>query len=624
MGRTVLSSSTASFSSASCSSSSGSAKSRLRTSPSAAEDMERGPAKRARIDGVAQLQPAQALGQNDHKEVPAGFSAIKTSPASSFPSVPSHSVYACQPSRSTTLMDNVHGQILLPDICVAIINTSEFNRLRQIQQLGICNRVFGSATHTRFSHSVGVCHLAGKFARELNNNLENPNWPQATARDIKCVQVAGLCHDLGHAPFSHVFEKVLKKIGVKLGDDEGEWSHEKMGVRMLEHLFKKNAVSFEDYDMVYEEDFEFIRECIVGVDHQIRNMRDCKNSWPRPRWLYDIVSNHESGLDVDKLDYLMRDSKQSNVEVGSRFEYLLKCARVRMCEDQHLRIAFPDKAYMNVLKVFQCRYEMHQIVYQNRTVVGLEDLLVDAMVAAAPFVTWSDANCNSLHMSEAINDPYAFTWMTDTIWGQIMTGSDPNLSVAKQLLIRIDQRRKYPYIGEIVLKNNARLQARIYGPENVVLSRNSRGDWSDSESEPDCDSHSMQEYDSGARLTTSTVAEEIVREDTTGTLTTEDVIVHFKNVHHGKGIKNPNDSVYFFEKQRAWVGPTSAKPAPDNLARIIDSSKYNLPESFCERVIRVYCKRHEVQDILQECLRAWSKHNACPSPRGCSQSQETW
>ena len=118
------------------------------------------------------------------------------------------------------------------------------------------------------------------------------------------------------------------------------------------------------------------------------------------------------------------------------------------------------------------------------------------------------------------------------------------------------------------------------------------------------------------------MAEEIVRKDLTGKLRVEDVIVHFKNVHHGKGIRNPNDYVYFFEKQRPWEGPTSAKPAPDNMARIIDSGKYNLPESFCERVIRVYCKRQEVHDTLVECLREWSKSNACPSPRGCSQSQE--
>ena len=122
------------------------------------------------------------------------------------------------------------------------------------------------------------------------------------------------------------------------------------------------------------------------------------------------------------------------------------------------------------------------------------------------------------------------------------------------------------------------------------------------------------------RLTPSTVVEEIVRNDPTGTLCTDDVIVHFKNVHHGKGIKNPNDYVYFFEKQRPWEGPTSAKPAPDNLARTIDSRKYNLPESL-ERDSRVL-QENDMQDTLNECLRMWSKTNACPSPRGAAKARD--
>merc|ERR1711871_1485993 len=158
-----------------------------------------------------------------------------------------------------------------------------------------------------------------------------------------------------------------------------------------------------------------------------------------------------------------------------------------------------------------------------------------------------------------------------------------------QLLMRIDRRQKYAFVGEIVLKNNARLQARIYGAQNVVLSQRTFGssgkDWNSfgddesevGESEIDDEPSNLHSGEKAARLTSSDVVHEIVRNDPTGTLCADDVIVHFKNVHHGKGIKNPNDYVYFFEKQRPWEGPTSAKPAPDNLARTIDSRKYNLP-----------------------------------------------
>lgn len=175
-------------------------------------------------------------------------------------------------SRSCHLSDAVHGQVLQPGICLAIMDTCEFNRLRKIQQLGLCSRVFKDATHNRFSHSVGVSHLAGKFATQLNEQLKREGANEsivASERDIRCVQIAGLCHDLGHAPFSHVFEKVLRNIGVPLGEQHGEWNHEEMGVQMLTYLMTKNNIKWEEYDHNEEEDMKFIRECIVGVPGSI-------------------------------------------------------------------------------------------------------------------------------------------------------------------------------------------------------------------------------------------------------------------------------------------------------------------------------------------------------------------
>ena len=77
------------------------------------------------------------------------------------------------------------------------MDTPEFNRLRKIQQLGLCSRVFKDASHNRFSHSVGVSHLAGTFATQLNDHLKrehrhNPTLNIiASERDIRCVQIAG-------------------------------------------------------------------------------------------------------------------------------------------------------------------------------------------------------------------------------------------------------------------------------------------------------------------------------------------------------------------------------------------------------------------------------------------------
>jgi HD superfamily phosphohydrolase len=533
------------------------------------------------------------------------------------------------------MADAVHGQVLQPGICIAIMDTPEFNRLRKIQQLGLCSRVFKDASHNRFSHSVGVSHLAGKFATELNDQLKREQSRQnnpdtsiiATERDIRCVQIAGLCHDLGHAPFSHVFEKVLRQIGVPLGEGNGEWNHELMGTNMLQYLMRKNNINFEDYDHIEEEDMLFITECIIGVDNHVRCERNETCSWPRPSWLYDIVSNHESGLDVDKLDYLMRDSMFSHVRVGADFDYLLTSARVRLCDDHQYRITFPEKAYMEVFKVFECRYQLHQAVYQHRTVVGLEDLLVDAITAAAEHMVFYNEVNQPLPLHKAIWNCHAFSTMTDTIWDSIVNERNPEyrdkFQHSRHMFERIDRREKYPYVGEVYLGAEPELQARIYGKHNIVLNHAGEkkqrdhilyGYGSDNDDDSEC------ENDEVNTLTEQQLIRELVSFDDTAQLNEDNIIVHFKQAHFGQKTKNPNNEVYFFEKESNWRGSESQQPQPKQLAKRLADEKYSLPK-FCDRVIRVYCKKLECLPMLQSALRQWTRIHGCPSPRGGSQSQ---
>ena len=538
-------------------------------------------------------------------------------------------------SRSCTRADAVHGQVKQPGICVAIMDTPEFNRLRKIQQLGLCSRVFKDASHNRFSHSVGVSHLAGKFATQLNEHLKREQQNSkiiATERDIVCVQIAGLCHDLGHAPFSHVFEKVLKKIGVALGEKIGEWNHELMGTNMLKYLMLKNNIVFEDYDLVEEDDLLFIKECIIGVDNHTRCERNEEDSWPRPSWLYDIVSNHESGLDVDKLDYLMRDSLFSHVKVGADFDYLLTSARVRLCDDNQYRITFPEKAYMEVLKVFECRYQLHQTVYQHRTVVGLEDLLVDAITAAADHMVFYNDKNEKLPLNLAIWNCHAFSSMTDTIWDTIVNERSPEFrekfQYARHMLERIDRREKYPYVGEVFLGAEPVLQARIYGKHDIVLNHAGEKkqltlhsyDNKCEDEEMNSFNDSDSECDEFHTLTEEQLINELVSFDDTNQLTKDDVIVHFKQAHFGQKTKNPNNEVYFFEKEPDWKGSQSLKPHPMVRAKRLNDEKYTLPK-FCDRVIRVYCKSQSNLPFVQLALRQWTRMHGCPSPRGGSQSQ---
>uniref|UniRef100_A0A3P9DUK0 HD/PDEase domain-containing protein n=1 Tax=Maylandia zebra TaxID=106582 RepID=A0A3P9DUK0_9CICH len=99
--------------------------------------------------------------------------------------------------------DPIHGHIELHPLLVKIIDTPQFQRLRNIKQLGGGYFVFPGASHNRFEHSIGVGHLAGELAKTLK--LKQPEL-DISERDVLCVQIAGLCHDLGHGPFSHLFD----------------------------------------------------------------------------------------------------------------------------------------------------------------------------------------------------------------------------------------------------------------------------------------------------------------------------------------------------------------------------------------------------------------------------------
>uniref|UniRef100_T1IUT7 HD domain-containing protein n=1 Tax=Strigamia maritima TaxID=126957 RepID=T1IUT7_STRMM len=124
--------------------------------------------------------------------------------------------------------DEVYGAIKLDERYFHIIDTKEFQRLRNIHHLGYSQPVYPRATHTRFEHSIGVCHLAETLAKQLQAQLETEELIfkneriTITDNEVACVAIAGLCHDLGYGPFSHVWKKYLKQ------EKNIKWKHKKI------------------------------------------------------------------------------------------------------------------------------------------------------------------------------------------------------------------------------------------------------------------------------------------------------------------------------------------------------------------------------------------------------------
>ncbi|XP_021355741.1 deoxynucleoside triphosphate triphosphohydrolase SAMHD1-like [Mizuhopecten yessoensis] len=206
-------------------------------------------------------------------------------------------------------------------------------RLRFIKQLGACYLVYPGASHNRFEHSLGVCHLAGELVRAIKNRQPQLH---VSSKDILCVEIAGLCHDLGHGPFSHLFDRKF----IPQANPGVNWEHEEASVDMFDHLVKKNGLDteFDKYGLTGT-DLIFIKEQIKGPSEENWRFEGRDKS---KGFLYEVVANKRNGIDADKWDYFARDCH--NLGIRNNFDHLrfIKFARV-LEVDSELQICSRDK-----------------------------------------------------------------------------------------------------------------------------------------------------------------------------------------------------------------------------------------------------------------------------------------
>lgn len=147
--------------------------------------------------------------------------------------------------------DSVHGTIRLPVLIKQFIDHPIFQRLRQIKQLALCEFVYIGATHTRFAHSIGTCHLA----YELLNRVRAAHPDRVSVVDVHCICLAALLHDLGHPCFSHLFEGFMKKCG------KPDWEHEHASLKLCDAIFADRLCVLAEHQ-IGERDLVFIKELI--------------------------------------------------------------------------------------------------------------------------------------------------------------------------------------------------------------------------------------------------------------------------------------------------------------------------------------------------------------------------
>jgi len=347
--------------------------------------------------------------------------------------------------------DSIHGHIQVPELCRALIDTPQFNRLRGLNQLGVAHYVYPGAKHSRFEHSIGVMHLAGEFINELQKK-----YPDCSDdKDKLCVQIAGLCHDLGHGPYSHLWEAFVHEA-----IPESTWSHEKASIDMFDFLIQDNNLMplFEQNALV-EKDLVFIKELIFGPmgengEYAGRNAEK--------HFLYELVANKISGIDVDKWDYFLRDNQALHLGLTFDYKRFIIHSSLKLHEGK-LRLAIEDKEASNIKNMFEDRARLHQHGYQHEAVLKLDRMICDLLLKADKFLNICyDREGKHVMMSEACKDMFVYHQLSDQyLFNTIQFSRDDNLAEARDLIKRIIERKLYKIIGRVSAKDGANMSDRM-------------------------------------------------------------------------------------------------------------------------------------------------------------------
>eukprot|EP00979_Chaetoceros_neogracilis_P013560 scaffold3905_cov251-Chaetoceros_neogracile.AAC.1 len=544
-------------------------------------------------------------------------------------------------------------------------------------------------THCRFEHSLGVAALAENLLREIKKKQPKLN---ITEKDIICVKIAGLLHDIGHGPYSHVYDgqfRLQLKTAVAKGKWLGQsfdakhykglpevmdgWEHEDGSLMMIDAMLKYLGMeidemnldlplrqisdgiradcfgiidliegdnSHEFYDgstplpltrVLTSRDWIFIKECITGGPLPPKGMsvEKAKKSKVKLKlvgrpdrfkeFLYDVVANRHSGLDVDKVDYLARDDRRAFGSSGSVDPLLIenahvawgKCGRPKKCWrcrdshkanikpsadqyiDEHLMICYPEKMVHNAMAFFKQRFRNHQKLYTHHTTNAASYMICDILLLADPFFRLSTADEGDdiskilenetklkLPISRANVNPHSYLLLKDSILDVIAATEDLNLRPARILINRFRSHKLYKRVAQqAIVSNNGKdidipWQRRLWDMEESKITEEIVK-WSSLKSSKTCSID----------------------------LSEDDVVVEKRKIHHGMGEENPVSSMRFLPKSQL----SKLRNAPENLPRAqqIPESEYEcaIPRAFLMRTVRIYCRNldKEVCDHLTTC-----------------------
>lgn len=289
------------------------------------------------------------------------------------------------------IRDPLHGSMYFSDAEVSILDTPEYQRLRAIKQLGFSEFSFPGATHNRYLHSLGVCHLAGRTFDSIFRAYPFIKT-SAKIRLRQTVRLAALLHDVGHGPLSHSTEQVmplLKNLHVTIYEDRVQnnrrANHEDYTIKLITESSITTAMQKNFHDVQPIHVAALIDKTLKVTDDFFKD-----GDFDFRPILSQIVS---SELDVDRMDYLERDSLYCGTNYGRvDLEWLIQNMTFHNVENK-MYLALNRRALYSFDDFLISRHHMHLMVYFHHKSIIYEEMLNRYLMSPdCKFILPSDIN----------------------------------------------------------------------------------------------------------------------------------------------------------------------------------------------------------------------------------------
>ena len=319
------------------------------------------------------------------------------------------------------IIDPIHDFIRVYDHELSIIDNPIFQRLRRIRQLSGAHLTYPAAQHTRFEHSLGVMHIANQAGNALKEKeiLESD--------DIEILRLSGLLHDIGHGPFSHLFEEIIQ---------ERKISHEDFG----KEIILKSEIG----------------DILSKNGHNKKLVTQIAFGCSKFQYLNEIVSG---ALSADMMDYLLRDGYFTGAEHAK-----IDHKRITQSLDVHKKkLALERSALYSFESMMHSRYQMFKAVYFHKTVRAAEVMLLEALRLSDDEFGFTTFNLNE------------FVKLTDEyVLSTLISSKSTKLKRARQFAQDYQNRKLLKCVFERIFTSQTNLKKTRTDELRAIISKRSK------------------------------------------------------------------------------------------------------------------------------------------------------